>query len=105
MDGKKNTQQKIDEVLDTASHIESVNISPFFKDKVLHRLDSLTQPGEHNLVLSWFTPKYQVAVLLLLAILNIGAIYSYRISNQQEQMTAFAEAFGFSNTENESILN
>ncbi|MEX0314431.1 MAG: hypothetical protein AB3N18_09665 [Allomuricauda sp.] len=105
MDGKKNTQQQIDDVLETASQIEVVHTSPFFKDKVLHRLTEAGEAEESSELMYWFTAKYQIAVLLLFAVLNIVAIYSHRASNQQEQITAFAEAFGLSNSENESILN
>ncbi|MGX1929739.1 hypothetical protein [Flagellimonas sp. 2504JD4-2] len=105
MDGKKITQQKIEEVLESASQIEAVNTSPFFKDKVLHRLANTEEVEESSALLGWFTPRYQAAVLILFVILNVVAIYSYRSSNQQEQITTFAEAFGLSNSENQSILN
>ncbi|WP_420602580.1 hypothetical protein [Flagellimonas sp.] len=105
MDGKKITQQKIDEVLETASQIDTVDTSPFFKDKVLYRLANVEEEKEPYFPLGWFTPKYQVAALFLFAILNIVAIYTYRSSNQQEQITAFAEAFGLSTSDDESFLN
>lgn len=105
MDGKKITQQKIDEVLDSASQIEAVNTPPFFKDKVLNRLVDTDEVEELLPILTWFTPKYQVAALLLFIVLNVMAIYTYRSSNQQEQLTTFAEAFGLSSSDQQSILN
>ncbi|WP_298791293.1 hypothetical protein [uncultured Allomuricauda sp.] len=105
MDGKKTTQQKIDEVLEAASQIETVDTSPFFKDKVLHRLTNREELEEALPILGWFTLKYQVAALLLFVVLNAVAIYNYRSSNQQEEIVTFADAFGISSTDQQSILN
>ena len=105
MDGKKITQQKIDEVLEAASQIDEVKVPPFFKDKVLHRLTNAQDEVETVPILGWFTLKYQVAALLIFAIVNILAIRSYVSSNQEEQATTFAQMYGLSSQNQESILN
>lgn len=105
MDGKKTTQQKIDEVLEVASQIETVETSPFFKDKALHRLTSREELEEELPILGWFTPKYQVAALFLFIVLNAVVIYNYSSSNQQEELVTIADAFGISSADQQSILN
>ncbi|MEO9512789.1 MAG: hypothetical protein ABJN84_05905 [Flavobacteriaceae bacterium] len=105
MNDKKITPELIDELIDSASKVEVVNTPPFFKDKVLNRLSQVTVERQQAEVLSWFTPKYQIAMLLLFAALNIVAIYSYRSSSKQQELQTFAEAYGFSESESESILN
>lgn len=105
MDGKKNTQQKIDEVLETVSHIEAVNTPPFFKDRVLNRLSNDNEVNEASNVLDWFLPKYQIAALVVFAVLNFGALYVYNNNNQIEEIEAFAQSYGLSFDEDNSILN
>lgn len=105
MDGKKNTQQKIDEVLETVSHIEAVNTPLFFKDRVLNRLSNDNEVNEASNVLDWFLPKYQIAALVVFAVLNFGALYVYNNNNQIEEIEAFAQSYGLSFDEDNSILN
>lgn len=105
MDGKKNIQQKIDEVLEAVSQIETVNTPPFFKDKVLKRLTKENGLQEASNLLDWFLPKYQITALIVFAFLNFGALYVYNNSNQQEEIEAFAQSYGLSFDEDNSILN
>ncbi|PWL37791.1 hypothetical protein DKG77_13535 [Flagellimonas aquimarina] len=105
MDGKKITQRKIDEVLDSASQMEAVNAPPFFKDKVLQRLTSNNQVIETSNLLGWFLPKYQIAALVVFAFLNFGALYVYNNSNQEDEIKTFAQAYGLAADEDNSILN
>ncbi|WP_396590501.1 hypothetical protein [Allomuricauda sp. R78024] len=105
MDGKKNTQQKIDEVLEKVSHIEAVNTPLFFKYRVLNRLSNDNEVNEASNVLDWFSPKYQIAALVVFAVLNFGALYIYNNNNQIEEIEAFAQSYGLSFDEDNSILN
>lgn len=105
MNDKKITPELIDELIDSASKIEAVNTPPFFKDKVLNKLSQANGEKQQSDFLSWFTPKYQIATLLLFVALNVVAIYSYRLSNEQQELQTFAEAYGLSDSDSESILN
>ncbi|WP_299529215.1 hypothetical protein [Ulvibacterium sp.] len=102
---KKNTSERIDELIDSAPDIETVNTPPFFKDKVLQRLsqprDSQPQLGW----LPWFTPKYQMAALFLFVLLNALVLYTYSDSNREEEIQTFAEAYGLSSAQEETLLN
>lgn len=105
MDGKKNTHRKIDEVLEIVSQIETVNTPPFFKDNVLKRLADENEVNDVTNLLDWFLPKYQIAALIIFAFLNFGALYIYNNSNQEEEIETFAQAYGLSYDQENSILN
>nr|WP_299343225.1 hypothetical protein [Allomuricauda sp.] len=104
MDEKKTTPRLIDELIDSVSEIESVNTPPFFRDKVLKRLEKAQESEAMAPFLFGFTPKLQIAALLVFAMLNIGALWYYQNQQQQEELQTFAEAYGLSLSE-ESILN
>lgn len=105
MDGKKTTQQKVDETLDAASRIKAVKEPPFFKDRVLREMARPITPKTVHFWLDWFTPKYQVAAIVLFVVLNALALWSYNNQNEQQELQSFAQAYGLSTSENESILN
>ena len=105
MNDKKNTSKIVDELLDAATTIEVVNTPPFFKDKVLNRLSQINEKKREPVALHWFAPKYQIAVLVLFAILNLGVLYSYTSSNDSSELQTFAQSTGLSTTESDSILN
>lgn len=80
--GKNNT-------LDILDSIQEVQISPFFKNKVLKSLAQQKEVKEPSF--SWFSPKLQLASLALIICVNIGAIY-YSLSStetSQEQLSEF----------------
>ena len=105
MNAKKNTSQRIDELIDSASGIELVNTPPFFKEKVLNRL-SQTRDSQPQLGwLPWFAPKYQMAALFLFVLLNALVLYMYSDSNREAEIQTFAEAYGLSSAQVESLLN
>ncbi|MEM7486537.1 MAG: hypothetical protein AAF348_15120 [Bacteroidota bacterium] len=105
MDDKKNTSEFIDELIESASKIKAVNTPPFFKDRVLNKLFEVDHTEKKIDFFGWFTPKYQIAVLLLFAILNLTVLYVYRSSNKQRDLLTFVETYGFSDSESELILN
>lgn len=105
MNDKKNTQLKIDELIDASSSIEVVDAPPFFKDKVLKRLSQKTENNKVIDLLAWFSPKYQIAALLVFAFINLSVLYLYNDYNQSQKIETFAEAYGFSSSDSESILN
>lgn len=104
MNDKRTTPEFIDELIDSASEVKMVNTPPFFKDKVLNRL-SQTREEKPVEFLNWFTPKYQVAALLMFVALNVVALYSYQLSSEEQELQTFAEAYGLSDDGSESILN
>jgi len=55
--------------------------------------------------LFWFTPKYQIAAMVLFVMLNLIALYNYSASNKEVELQNYAQAYGLSNTIQDSILN
>ena len=58
MNTKGNIDQQVEETLESVSKIDSVQTSPFFKEKLMRRLaEQETAPTEGVAYLTWFTPK------------------------------------------------
>lgn len=105
MSKKENIQLKIDELIDSASSMDRVNTPPFFKDKVLSGFAKIATENQESFSIIWFTPKHQIAALLIFAFINLSALYLYNNYNQSQDIETFAQAYGFSPTDNQSILN
>ena len=105
MSKKENIQLKIDELIDSASSIDGVNTPPFFKDKVLNKLTHSSTEKSATDWLFWFSPKYQIAAMVLFVMLNLIALYNYSASNKEVELQNYAQTYGLSNTSQDSILN
>ncbi|MDT0539409.1 MULTISPECIES: hypothetical protein [Croceitalea] len=105
MNDKKNTSKFIDELLDTPLVLDKVNTPAFFKDKVLNKLSQSSTEKSATDWLFWFTPKYQIAAMVLFVMLNLIALYNYSASNKEVELQNYAQAYGLSNTIQDSILN
>lgn len=97
--GKNNT-------LDILDSIEEVKVSPFFKNKVLNRIEQekeVIQPSLH-----WFNPQLQFASLALLICINAATIY-YSFTNtetSQEEISgieSFVQEYQLDSDNNISI--
>lgn len=105
MNDKKNTSKKLDDLIESVSDIKSVGAPPFFKDRVLSQLRTQESQEQSLLVLDWFTPRLQIAALLAFVLLNLGVLYHYISSNQNQELETFAQTYGLSSSQEESILN
>ncbi len=103
MKTNKNIQNKIDSALDSMDAIETVNVSPFFKDKTMQRL--FAKKEETANVWNWFTPKLQLATLACIVILNVVAFTQIKTSSYDENLDQFAETYGLSTSTETSFLN
>ncbi|WP_372756628.1 hypothetical protein [Mariniflexile sp.] len=103
METNKDLQNKIDSTLNAIDAIESVNVSPFFKDKTMQRL--FAEKDEPVTTWSWFSPKLQLATLVCVIVLNIIAFSEISKSNYDENINDFAETYGLSVSTDSSILN
>tara|TARA_R110002073_G_scaffold8207_5_gene45812 strand:- start:25753 stop:26073 length:321 start_codon:yes stop_codon:yes gene_type:complete len=74
--------------LDVLDHIQEVKVSPFFKNKVLNRMN---QPKEEKASsLGWFTPQLQLATLVVVICINVTTIYySFSEQNSQQNVSSF----------------
>jgi hypothetical protein len=105
MDTGRNIQNKINATFDTLDSIESVSVSPFFKDKTMNVLFS--EKEAKQTAWNWFTPKLQLATLVCIVVLNVIAFAKLdTASTYEESMSEFASSYGLSTSDNYiSILN
>lgn len=101
MEIDKNIQDKIDNAFEAIEGIESVNVSPFFKDKTMKRL--FKEKEEKQIIWTWFTPKLQLAALVCVVVLNVVAFTQLRESTYDNNVNQFAESYGLT-TSTESTL-
>ncbi|MEM9000784.1 MAG: hypothetical protein AAGB24_11020 [Bacteroidota bacterium] len=105
MDHRKKTSRQIGELIELATQIQVVGTPPFFKDKVMQQLGKTTVSTEPLVFLYWFTPKLQVAALLLFVLLNLTGLYYHGSFQQEEELQSFAETYGLYPAQEESIFN
>lgn len=105
METNKNIQDKIDSSFEAFDAMETVNVSPFFKDKTMNVL--FAEKEEKQTVWNWFTPKLQLATLACVVVLNVVAFSKLEDSTSyDENLSEFAESYGLSTSDEEaSILN
>ena len=98
-----NIQDKIDSTLNTADTIESVNISPFFKDRTLQHL--FAEKEEEQTIWSWFTPKLQFATLVGIVVLNLLAYSQSNSATYEDTVNDFADTYELSPNEEPLLFN
>ncbi|MDT0557302.1 hypothetical protein RM697_01500 [Ichthyenterobacterium sp. W332] len=103
MKTQNNIQDEIDEVLNLSNLVAKVKAPPFFKDRTMQSLFS-ENTIEHSSFF-WFTPKFQMATLLVFIFLNVAAFIQYNTTNYNEQLDSFAERYGIYDTETLIQLN
>ncbi|WP_136481896.1 hypothetical protein [Cognatitamlana onchidii] len=105
MDRDNNMQKQIDETLHVLENLETVHVSPFFKDKTMQVL--FAEKTEAPMAWSWFTPKLQLATLVCIVVLNVLAFIKLEKASAYEvHVSEFAESYGLSvYNEDTSILN
>lgn len=95
MNKKDHIKQQVKEVLNATDSIKPVKASPFFKEKVLHRLFDKKEE-ELPTMFAWFTPKLQLATLLVVVAVNLVVFLSMDTTDITETHTEFAEAYELS---------
>lgn len=105
METNNNIQKKIDSAFEALDAIETVQVSPFFKDKTMQRLFAEKEVEQTSW--SWFTPKLQLATLVCVVVLNVIAFTKLESSSSyDENVSTFAESYGLSTSDDDtSILN
>jgi hypothetical protein len=95
--------KKVQETLDSIESIEEVQVSPFFKENVMHQIRNAPEDIQ-EVTWSWFTPKLQLATLVFVVVLNVMAFSNLHEATYDANINNFAESYGLSSTET-SILN
>jgi len=84
----KNNNLGNNNTLDILDSIQKVKVSPFFKSKVLNKIE---QHKEEKVPLfPWFTPQLQFASLAIILCVNITVIY-YSISSTETTEVQLSE--------------
>tara|TARA_B100000795_G_scaffold249512_1_gene217091 strand:+ start:2616 stop:2930 length:315 start_codon:yes stop_codon:yes gene_type:complete len=94
---KTNTEinSKVNDTLHAVKTIKTVEVSPFFKDKVLQQIFNI--PKEKvSPSWAWFTPKMQFATLACVIILNIIALNNIKETTYHKNIDQFANSYGLS---------
>lgn len=105
MESKKDIDRLVQETLDSVSGIDTVKTPPFFKDKVLQRMEQPALENEDGVhFLDWVTPKYQAAALIAFVVLNTIALLSYTTDSYGDNVEDFAEVYGLSETDTDSYF-
>nr|WP_297912098.1 hypothetical protein [uncultured Allomuricauda sp.] len=105
MDDNKKIAQFVDELIDSASSRVRSTSPTFFNDKVLKRLAVSHTSEEVPVFFTWLTPKVQFAAFLVFVILNLGTLYFRDAFNETEELQAFAENYGLTSPQEESLFN
>ena len=95
MDSNKEIEKKVEELLAKAGQEKEVLVSPFFKDKTLDVL--FAEKEETPAISSWFTPKLQLAALVVILLANSYVLYTINQNNYNQQLEQFAESYQLSN--------
>lgn len=103
MESDRNIETQINETFNVLERMETVNVSPFFKDKTMNVLfaeKEVVQTGW-----SWFTPKLQLTTLACVVILNVLAFTKLEeTSTYEENVSAFASSYGLSTSDDDALI-
>ncbi|MDB4292155.1 hypothetical protein N9954_02020 [Maribacter sp.] len=109
MENKGNTDQLVQDTLDSASGSNMVKTPPFFKEKVLNRMAAQkTEEAPAFSLFDRFTPRYQFAALICFVVLNTVALLSNTSNTSDsysENVENFAQVYGLSETGVDSYLS
>lgn len=101
---KNDIHTKVKDTLDSVESINAVNVSPFFKDSVMHKIRNASQEDTLKTKI-WFTPKLQLAVLVVFVVLNTMAFVSFTSSAYEDNINAFAETYDLGQKPKTSLFN
>ncbi|WP_405576745.1 hypothetical protein [Winogradskyella sp. Asnod2-B02-A] len=95
--------KKVNATFDSLESISEVKVSPFFKEKVMHKIRNASEDIQEA-TYSWFTPKLQLATLVCVVVLNIIAFNNLKETTYDENVSSFAESYGLTTTTESTLL-
>ena len=102
MNNNVDMNKKVKDTFNSIESIKEVKISPFFKEKVMHKIRNTSEEIQEA-TWSWFTPKVQLATLVCIVVLNFMAFSNLQKSAYDDNVNSFAESYDLS-TSSESTL-
>lgn len=95
--------KKVSAALNAVDTIQDVKVSPFLKDRILNNLS--TEIDETQKVWAWFTPKFQLATLIVVILLNVYAYKVLTSDNYNTTVEEFVDTYDFGDETYTSIFN
>lgn len=96
--------EKIEEAFKVIEQINEVKVSASFKQNVLEK--ALDKNQQENLGVHWFTPKLQLAAMIIVILVNITALtYTFSSTTKETTISSFAEDYSIGLTNNSSLIN
>jgi hypothetical protein len=105
MKNKEHIKKQVEATFKALDALEEVKVNYFFKQNVVQQLNNKKE--EKTSILGWFTPRFQLATLGLLLLLNASAVlyaFSYPAQTIDAHLAAFAQEYSLQ-SETTSILN
>lgn len=99
-----NIDENIKKTLEVFDTIDTVNTSPFFKDKTMQLLFSEKEEKASVSIWNWFTPQLQLATLVCVVLVNFYAIKEINSSEYEASISSFASDYGISSTQESSLF-
>tara|TARA_B100000809_G_scaffold256943_1_gene297696 strand:+ start:1200 stop:1520 length:321 start_codon:yes stop_codon:yes gene_type:complete len=103
METNRNRHDEIEAAINSGSLIKDSKVSLFFKDRTMQLL--FPEKELEKLPLSWFTPKFQLAILFCFLALNIYTYTQVNTLSYTEGISEFAEIHGLSTPKDNSLFN
>jgi len=104
MSTPESIKDRVNKTFDSINSMESVKVSPFFKDKTIQRLFA-EKEEKHPLFGFWFTPKWQLATLLVIIALNIFTLSTANTSSYEDEIDYFAQAYDLKTNSEDNLFN
>ena len=95
--------KKVNTTLNAVDTIQEVKVSPFLKDRILNNIN--TEVEETQKIWSWFTPKLQIAMLIVVILLNVYAYKVLTSDNYNTTVEEFVDTYDFGEETYTSIFN
>ncbi len=95
--------KKVNTTLNVVDTIQEVKVSPFLKDRILNNIN--TEVEETQKIWSWFTPKLQIAMLIVVILLNVYAYKVLTSDNYNTTVEEFVDTYDFGEETYTSIFN
>lgn len=90
-----NLENKIEEVFTSLNEINEVKVSALFKEKVLGNIEN----SEPELIYySWFTPRLQIAAMVIIILVNTLAVYHLFLNQDSASLENLAEQYSLIST-------
>ncbi len=84
--------KKVKATLDSVQSIDEVKVSPFLKDRILYQIGAREINQQSSW--AWFTPKLQLATLIMFMVLNVFTYVSLNSEDYNSSIDEFTEMYG-----------